>query len=219
MNTRSLLGVPSNDPPSGYNLSFTAASLRPDLSRIIARAFLDTDNWQLAKERVLSANALQCRSVSSAVRLERELRRRLTRLTTPQLTLVAHAVSNERAAMSWLAACKHIPFIFEFATEVLRDKLAAHDSVLRPSDYEGYLESKSLDHPELSGLAATSRRKLRQVLRLMLNEAGLLEPGTDLGTIKRPTLSPEVVQTIAADHPKWLAAFLVPDGEIEKIYQ
>ena len=45
---------------STYNLSFIAASLRPELARIVAESYLATGDWNLAKERILSSNALQC---------------------------------------------------------------------------------------------------------------------------------------------------------------
>jgi hypothetical protein len=69
-----------------YHLSFTAASLRPELARIVAEYYLELGNWDLSKERILSSNALQCRSASSAIRLERELRQRLETLTVDQIT-------------------------------------------------------------------------------------------------------------------------------------
>ena len=199
---------------SGFKLGFTAASLRPELARIVAEHYLAVGDWDLAKQRILSSNALQCRSASSAVRLEREFRQRLGALTQDQLILVAQATAEDRAAIVWLAVCKHIRFAFEFAAEVLREKLLAHDAVLRNSDYESYVESKSVSHPVLTHLAATSKEKLRQILLQMLSEAGLLAPGTALGTIQRPALSPTVVRAITSDSPDWLAGFLVPDGEI-----
>jgi hypothetical protein len=198
---------------SGYHLSFTAASLRPELARIVAECFLTVGDWALVKERILSTNALQCRSASSAVRLESEMRQRLETLTHDQMVLLAQATVEDRTAMAWLAVCKRIRFAFEFAAEVLRDKLAAHDAVLRPSDYESYVENKCLPHPELGRLKPTSKHKIRQVLLKMLAEAGLLTKGTALN-IHRPALSPAVVRVITADNPNWLAAFLVPDLEI-----
>lgn len=199
---------------SSYNLSFTAASLRPEMARIVAECYLAAGDWDLAKDRILSSNALQCRSASSAIRLGRELRQRLETLTRDQIILIAQATAEDRAAIAWLAACKHIRFAFEFAAEVLRDKLAAHDSVLRHSDYEAYVENKSLAHPELARLTTSSKNKVRQVLLRMLAEAGLLGKGTALGTIQRPALSPAVVRVVTSDNPHWLAGFLVPDNEI-----
>jgi hypothetical protein len=197
-----------------YNLSFTAASLRPELARIVAEYYLEVGDWDLARARILSSNALQCRSVGSAIRLERELRQRLERLTLSQITLLAQATAEDRSAIAWLAVCKHILFAFEFAAEVLRDKLSAHDPVLRHSDYEAYIESKELTHPELAQLTPSSKNKIRQVLLKMLTEAGLLANGRPLGTIQRPPLSPTVICAITSDSPSWLAGFLVPDIEI-----
>lgn len=199
---------------SGFNLGFIAVALRPDLARIVAEHYLASGDWALTKERLLSSNALQCRSASSAMRLERELRQRLGTLTQDQLILAARATAEDRAAIAWLAACKSIPFAFEFASDVLREKLACHDAGLRPSDYEAYFESQSASHPELARLTASSKNKVRQVLLRMLAEAGLLTTGAALGTIQRPALSPTVVRAITSDSPDWLAGFLVPDAEI-----
>ena len=199
---------------SGFNLSFTAASLRPELARIVAEHYLAAGDWDLARERILSSNALQCRSATSAIRLEREFRQRLRTMTHDQLILVAQATAEDRAAIGWLAVCKHIRFAFEFAAEVLREKLSAHDPVLRHSDYESYVENKSLSHPGITRLAPSSKEKVRQILLQMLTEAGLLATGTALGTIQRPALSPTILHAITSDCPDWLAGFLVPDAEI-----
>lgn len=203
--------------PLNFKLSFTAASLRPELARIVAESYLKLGDWGLTKEHILASNALQCRSASSAIRMERELSQRLETLTVDQIKLLAQATAEDRAAIAWLAACKHIRFVFEFATEVLRDKLAAHDSNLRHSDYEVYVESKGLTHPEIAQLTVSSKNKIRQVMLRMLNEAGLLAKGNSLGTIQRPALSPGVIGVIVSDSPAWLAGFLVPDSEISKL--
>jgi BrxA len=199
---------------SGYNLSFTAASLRPELARLVAEAYLAVGDWELAKERVLASNALQCRTVLGAERQERELRRRLMWLTADQIALLTKATAEDRAALAWLAAVKHIQFAFEFATEVLREKLAVHDPILRHSDYETYVDLKALTHPQITELSGASKYKIRQVLLRMLREAGLLGKGSAPGTILRPVLSPAVVDVIRKDDARWLAGFLVPDTEI-----
>jgi 2-phosphoglycerate kinase len=195
-------------------MSFTAASLRPEVARVVAECYLAAGNWDQARERILSSNALQSGSRRTAERMELEFRQRLQTLSEGQLILLSKATAEDRAALAWLAAIKHIPFAFEFAAEVLRDKLSAHDPVLRHSDYEAYLELKSLTHPEVGRLTASSREKIRQVLLSMLTEAGLLEKGRSERRIHRPVLSPAVVRAITEDDPRWLAGFLVPDSEI-----
>ena len=36
---------------SSYNLTFTAASLRPELARVVAETYLATGDWQATKEK------------------------------------------------------------------------------------------------------------------------------------------------------------------------
>jgi hypothetical protein len=197
-----------------YNFSFTAAALRPELARIVADHYLSTGDWEAAKKRVLSSNALQCRSSASAVRLERELRHRLQTLTREEITILARATEDERTSMAWLAAIKQSAMLFDFTAEVLREKLATQDPVLRPSDYETFINQKSVAQPELVRLTASSKNKIRQVLRRMLLQAGILREEPGMGTIQRPVLSPELVRIVSEDNPRWLAGFMVPDTEI-----
>ena len=92
-----------------------------------------------------------------------------------------------------------------------------HDPVLRHSDYESYVENKSVSHPELVRLAEVSKNKIRQVLLRMLAEAGLLGAGAALGTIRRPALSAAALRAISSDSRHWLAGFLIPNSEIRRL--
>ena len=201
-------------PPDRYNFSFMAASLRPELGRTVAEIYLAEGDWSAAKRRILETNALQCRSASSSIRMERELRQRLVTLTRAELTILATATADDRAAIAWLAVIKHTRFAYELAVEVLRDKLESLDPLLRYSDYETFVETKSISHPELARLSKSSREKVRQIVTSMLAEAGLVGAGTGTVTIRRPVLSPPVLAVVLADNPRWLAGFLVPDAEI-----
>ncbi|WP_373059895.1 DUF1819 family protein [Gemmatimonas sp.] len=202
--------------PAPYNLSFTAASLRPELARIVAEHYLAAGDWATAKSQILASNALQARSPASGIRLERELRQRIERLSEPQLRLLAGSTGDDRAAMAWLAAMKQNALVFELASEVLRDKLDGHDTSLRPSDYEGFLASMSTEHPEILALAETTRTKVRRVLLRMLTEAGILTKGAALGELQRPVMSMNADRAIRADNARWLAGFLLSDAEITR---
>lgn len=196
------------------SLSFTAASLRPELIRVIAEAYVATGSWTAAKARVLGTNSLQARSPSSAKRMECELRQRLMRLTPTQIDLAAHGIVEERTAIAWLAALKASSFIHAFASELLRGKLVSLDPVVRASDYETFFENQSAIHPEILGLTSSSRTKIRSVLLTMLREAGIGQrEGREL-RIHRPIVPVSVRAAIVADSPLWLAGFLVPDSEI-----
>jgi hypothetical protein len=198
-----------------YNFSFMGCSLRPELVRTVANYYRDARcDWALTKTRILADNALQCRTPRSALRMEREIRQRLTTLTTPQLNLLGTANGDEITSLAWLSVLKHSTFIFEFASEVLRDKLSTGDMILRRSDYEGFLEHKSVLHPELARLSSSSKIKVRQILLRMLTEAGIRSEGSAEGTIHRPAISPAVFGVIASDSPEWFAGFLLPQREI-----
>lgn len=68
-----------------YSFTFTAASLRPELMGAVAEIYQKLGSWEKTKEQVLKTNALQCRSLISLNRLEREIRPRLRTLTLPEL--------------------------------------------------------------------------------------------------------------------------------------
>lgn len=197
-----------------YSFSFTAASLRPELLLIVAERFLQTGSWEKTKESILGSNELQCRSATSAQRLERELRPRLQTLSRRQLELLVASGADTRISLAWLAAAKHSAFLFDFAVEALRPKLEQHDYVLRESDYRRFIEEKTPSHPELVKLSPSTTGKIRRVLFAMLRELGVLQKGEEIGSLQRPVVPREVELSIREENSAWLAAFLVPEREI-----
>ena len=199
-----------------YGFSFTAASLRPELLLIVAERFLQTSSWEKTKESVLAANELQCRTATSAQRMERELRSRLQTLSHRQLELLVESGADIRISLAWLAAVKHSCFLFDFAADALRPKIEQHDHVLRESDYRRFIEGKMPSHPELMKLSESTSGKVRRVLFAMLREAGILSKGDGIGSIQRPVIPLDVEISIRSENPAWLAAYLVPGSEIQK---
>jgi len=200
-----------------YRLSFTSTSLRPELARIVADAYLACGTWAGARKQVLTDNTFQSRTKTSLQRMEREIRTRLEHLTKDQIVLLAEGTSEERAAMAWLAATKYATLIKEFATDVLRSKLAGFDSVLRPSDYSNFIAARLPSHPELGELTESSSRKIRNVLLLMLTEAGMIREENGERQIIRPIETQRVIDSIVADDAQFLAGFLWSDEEIAAI--
>ena len=149
--------------------------------------------------------------------MEREVRTRLENLTKDQIVLLAQGTSEERASMAWLAAIKYSAMIREFAADVLRSKLSDFDLVLRPSDYDNFIAARLPAHPELDELTESSRRKIRNVLLLMLTEAGMLRKKNGARLIIRPLQSKRVIDSIVADDAQLLVGFLWTDKEIAAI--
>lgn len=198
-----------------YRFSFTAASLRPELLLIVAERYLQTGSWEKTRESVLSANELQCRTATSARRMEQEIRPRLQTLSRHQLELLVKSGADSRISLAWLAAMKHSSFLFDFASDALRSKVERHDYVLRESDYRRFIEESIPSHPELKRLSESTSEKVRRVLFAMLREAGILAKGEQIGVLQRPSIPHEVELSIRAENPAWLAAYLVPDSEIQ----
>ena len=107
-----------NSVSSKYRLSFTAVSLRPDLARIAAEAYIECGTWVEARRKILAENAFQIRTKTGLHRMEREIRPRLQHLTKEQLLLLIEGTSEERAAMAWLSMIKHSALVFEFAADL-----------------------------------------------------------------------------------------------------
>jgi hypothetical protein len=192
-------------------------SLRPALARIAADAYLACGTWAGARLKVLADNTFQSRTKTSLQRMEREIRTRLELLTKKQIALLAEGTSEERAAMAWLAAIKYAALVREFAADVLRSKLADFDSVLRPSDYSNFIAARLPSHPELAELTESSSKKVRNVLLLMLTEAGLIREESGERRITRPVQTQRVIHSIVADDAQLLVGFLWTDDEIAAI--
>ena len=214
MRARMTLFISDDQNRKPYGMTFTAASLRPELARIVAEDFLLSGDWEQTKRRILSTNALQARTPSSSVRMEREFRRRLQKLTTRQLEILATAPADSRVAVAWLAVLKNSPFIFEYVAENLRAKMESLDLTLRPSDYENFIHAKVAAHPELAALQPATLAKIRPVVRNMLREVGILGQNPKDATLQRPHLPPDLLAAITADDRTLLAGFLLPDHEI-----
>jgi len=180
----------------------------------MADAYLTCEDWDVAQKKVLAGNLLQARSPASARRMERELRQRLIHLTPAQIRLAAHGMTDERTAIGWLAAMKGSRFIYAFASDILRAKLALLDPVVRASDYEAFILNQIAAHPDLASLTASSRAKIRSVLFSMVREAGMGLPGRSELRVQRPLVPPAVLNAIRSDSKLWLAGFLVPDSEL-----
>ena len=200
-----------------YCLSFTAAGLKPELAAVMARIQAETGNWKETRSLVLARNALQTRSLATGKRLETELRQRLQLLNNEQLKLLAEGSSDDRLAMAWLAVLKRIRLTVELTRDLLLNKLEGSDQQLRRSDMTGFYEASEQLHPELRALTVSSQKKVHSTVLAMLREVGLLEGKANrsgvLGTVQRPSLSPQALALIG-DDPDLRTGFLLKPKQL-----
>ena len=155
-------------------MSFTAGSLFYLESVKLAALYLELDSWISVRDRVISENLLQSRTMGTLKRVNQEVCSRLKTLNPKELELLVEGNRKEQVYLLWLAMCRRYRFIADFAVEVLRERYVSLKMDLSHEDFDSFLNRKSEWHPELDRIQPTTRSKTRQVLFRALREADLL---------------------------------------------
>jgi hypothetical protein len=194
-------------------MSFTAGALLHQESLTVAKLFDALGDWDAVRQRVLDDNLLRMRTLGASKRIFREVSSRLKQLTSDQLALLRTGTHQEQSHLLWLAICKRYRFIYDFAVEVVREKFVRLDFDLSYDAYDVFFNNKAEWHPEVEGVAESTRKKLRQVLFKMMREANLL---TTDDRILPAMLTPRVIEAVAADSPSYLLAFPISPTEVQE---
>lgn len=197
---------------SKYILSFTAASLR--LSEMVKVAATAQENGSydlnIAKERGVVFSSVKNRTTD---REFREIRLRLEKLNQEQKNILIHGDLVSQKQIAFLAVCKHYAFIRDFTIEVIRDKVLVFDFKLNESDFNSFINSKILLHPELEAFSESTRKKAKQVMYRILEQAGIINNTVDKAILPQ-ILQQNVIDAIIMDDPAWLKIFMVSDRDI-----
>ncbi|MEA3372731.1 MAG: DUF1819 family protein [Campylobacterota bacterium] len=200
---------------SNYILSYTSASLLSHEMETIANLFAQTEDWGKVKVAVLDENILQKGTLATRKREFSELQKRLNTLTPGQLSFYENATSNDVKYLTMLSCFKLYQFIYDFTTEVIRNKLLLFDFQILNSDYESFYDSKRVAYDSLNTISESTQKKLKQVMFKMLEQSGLID-SVKTKTIQKPYLSEDLIKLIVQDDPKHLSAFLYSDSEIKE---
>ena len=155
-------------------MAFTTGGLFHRESVALAMLFLELNDWNTVREKVLSENLLQSRTLSTSQRVFREIISRLKTLERSELDLLISGSPQEQKYLLWLAVCRRYRFIADFAKEVIRERYISLKFDLSYEEFDCFFNKKSEWHPELEEIKPTTRNKLRQVLFKILREAELL---------------------------------------------
>jgi len=198
---------------SKYNFGFTAASLRLNETINIERAF--RKGGYSAYEEILNKEELIGKgNKRTSIREFRELTNRLKTLTTKQKDVLVNGDLVSQKQIAFLGACKNYRIIREFVLDVLREKILVFDYQLTESDYLIFERKK----PEVEQLAVTTRKKVKQVLLKIIEQAGLIDNNVRQ-MIQPQLLQQQVADIIMEDSPDWLKVFLYSDPAIQKLKQ
>lgn len=200
---------------SKYLLSYTAVSLQAYDTETIANLYKETLDWDSVAKSVIDDNALQKGTIATRKREFIEFKKRVQTLTPKQLSYYADATSSDVKNLTMLSCFKLYNFIFDFATEVMRNKLLLFDFQIINSDYEAFYESKRVAYDNLNTISESTQYKLKQVMFKMFEQAGFIDSVKNK-SIQKPYLSEELIKLIVQDDPKYLSSFLYSDNEINE---
>lgn len=146
----------------------------------------------------------------------RELKHRISTLTSRQIEILANGSHDQQMQVTNLALCKTYRFYSDFVTEVLAEKVQLYDYSITDLDYNTFISKKRVDHPELENLAPTTQKRVKQVLYKMLYQVGLTD-STKSPTLQNPILDSKMEQAIIEDNPNLLSCFLYDEHRIQTI--
>lgn len=198
-----------------YLLSYTAVSLKANEAEIIANLYKEDNNWDNVSNEVIVENILQKGTISTRKREFIEFKKRVDTLTVEQLYYYEDAPSNDIKNLAILSCFKLYTFIFDFASEIMRNKLLLFDFKLLNSDYQLFYDSKRVAYNNLNTISESTQYKIKQVMFKMFEEAEFIDSVKDKN-IQKPYLSVELIKLIIHDNPKYLRAFLYNDYEINE---
>jgi len=198
-----------------YQFSFLTGSLFRVETVKIADLFDRTHDWDLTQSKTFEENLIQKDSLASQKRIFREIKYRLSALTSSELRLLLSGSFQDEIHVLFLAVCKYYRFTRDFMVERVREKILLFDYQLSDTDFERFVDAKSDSHPELDSLAASTKAKLKQVIFRMLAEANIIESTKTL-LITPPTLSETFLNEDVQDDARLLKACLIPEADIQR---
>ena len=201
-----------------YSFSFTGASALISETLVIAKEYHKLNDWNTVQISLSDNNHLNKVKQGTFKREFSEIKKRLSLLTPNQLQLMIQGSYEEAKFMILLSLVKAYPYLFDFIVEVLLNKYLLFDRTLLNSDYTRFVNSKSLQHPELEKITETTSKKVKQVVFKLLEQVGLIT-NIKNGIILKPFLSSEITRVILDDDPVYLSAFLYSNQEIKVLIE
>ena len=196
-----------------YLCSFTTGGLLVNECRQVIEVFARTKDWSATLLEVRSKNLLQTRTMATTDKRFREVRRRLESLNECQQDLLLRGSHDEQIAMVWLGICKSYRIIKEFAIEFVRDRFLTLQLTLNTTDFEKFLDSKSIWDASLEALTDSTRTKLKRVVTQMMKEAGIVANGL----IQPCVLSRATVTALMSDREPLYQVFPVSDRDFARL--
>lgn len=158
-----------------YKADITAGSLKVHESRIIADLLLRGVNAKDWEKAILKDNILQARTVATAVRLGRLIRKRLELMKPELWRLVRDGTSAVAIHAVLAAAVKHSPLLGDFLDLVVREQYRVFTKILSNKLWEDYLDDCRGRDPDMPVWKESTRKRLRSSVFQILAQTGYIE--------------------------------------------
>ncbi len=195
-------------------MSFTTGSLYHYESVTIVELYIELQDWNAARNKAITENLLQSRTLSTLKKVCGEVISRLKTLSPRELNYLAQTNHQEQAYLLWIAVCRRYEFIADFATEVLRERYITLKSDLSYEDFDAFFNQKAEWHEELERITQSTRSKSRQVLFRILREANLL---SDNNIIHAAMLSSELLVLLREECANDIFYFPIFEADMKKV--
>lgn len=201
-----------------YTFSFTGASALISETMVIAEEYHSLNNWKAVEKSLLDNNLLNKVKQATFKREFSEIKKRLSLLSKDQLQLMIQGSLDDAKAMILLSLVKAYSFLRDFIVEVISNKYFLFDTVVSETDYNRFVNAKSLSHNELTTISDVTAKKVKQVVFKLLEQVGLITQVKN-GSILKPVLNLKVIDVIIDDDPALLNVFLFTNEEIKNQLQ
>lgn len=185
---------------------------------VVAEVYDRLKDWALVQKSLMDNNLLNKVKLETFKREFREIKKRISLVTTDQLHILIHGGLDDAKAIILLSLAKAYPFFRDFVIEVIRSKYLIFDRVMTETDYTKFFNTKRLSHKELEVITEVTAKKVKQRFFTLLRQVGLITTNGD-GAILRPFLSNRVLEVIIEDNPSYLIVFMISDEEIKSLLQ
>lgn len=120
-----------------YRLSFTTGGLFLREAPIVAERYLTLRDWIQTRDEVRTANLLQVRTATAALRISKELVSRLEHLNGAELAELIKGSLRERAYLFWSATSRQ--YVFSIAREAVSTAAFVLENAHKPAYRGAYL--------------------------------------------------------------------------------
>ena len=146
-------------------MSFTAGAAMLNETHAVASALLDCDgDWDRTKKITFKENLMQKEKATSNARYFALMKQRLEALNNEELIMLVNSTVSVRKLIVLLAICKAHSFIYDFISEVVRDRFYNQYEHISYADFNEFYNENKYVHPELENVTEQTVAKMRQVI-------------------------------------------------------